>query len=140
LLFISNCIEFQQHGNVLFSKLIHLILYLGLYWGSSVKFDFTIHENGVWLPVQNVSVNFNLKEPRNVLITYHIIVQGLPTSSLRSPLPRENVKDSLQMRCIVDGIPYRYSSSYTSSYLVEKSRRLLYQVYLSWIWVPDFMT
>jgi hypothetical protein len=46
------------------------------------------------------------------------MIEGLNTIDL-NPLPRENKKDTLQIRCLIDNTPYRSSSSYISTYATD---------------------
>lgn len=64
-------------------------------------------------------MHVHLKHENSVLVSYNILIEGLKTL-LFNPLPRENVKDTIQIRCLIDEIPYRSSSAYISSYITEE--------------------
>jgi len=94
----------------------------GLFWGSNAGSSATISQENVWQNIDGASMDVNLMggESKDVLITYHVIVEGVKRNLLNSPLPSENNKDVLQIRALVDGVPFRMSSSYASTYLVEQ--------------------
>ena len=56
----------------------------------------------------------NLAKNASVLINYH---RPVPLSL--NPMPRDEFKDTLQVKCSVDGSTFRSSSSYVISYLTE---------------------
>ena len=66
-----------------------------------------------------MTISMNKEFTSSVLMNYHLTVEGLKTIN-ENPLPREGSKDTLQIRCIIDGIPYRSSSVYVSSYVTEE--------------------
>jgi hypothetical protein len=53
-----------------------------------------------------------------MVLSYYLIVEGIRDIN-GLPLPREGTSEFLQVRCKVDGVPYRMSSSMTSNYDVE---------------------
>jgi hypothetical protein len=57
-----------------------------------------------------MTVDIPLEKNVTALIIYHLNVQPTGTG-LDNPLPRESVKDTIQSRVVIDGIPYRSSSS-----------------------------
>jgi hypothetical protein len=59
-----------------------------------------------------------LDRNRTSIISYQFSVEALKALG-GSPLPREDSKDSLQIRCLVNGTSNRFTSSFTSVYLVE---------------------
>eukprot|EP01032_Pedospumella_encystans_P014576 gene14576-16731_t len=64
-------------------------------------------------------LNLVLDNERETLISYEIAVEGLRRLE-SATLPRESNTDSLQIRCLIDGVPLRYSSSVSTTYLVEQ--------------------
>lgn len=75
--------------------------------------------NGAWENIPGYGMNITL--PRNnsqVVLSYEIMVEGLRGQEIR-PIPIEGGADTLQVRCLVDGMPYRYSSSMASTYDVD---------------------
>ena len=67
-----------------------------------------------------VSKNRNELTPMVFQSNYKVMVEGLKVHTPRSPLPSESKKDILQIRAVVDGVPFLHSSSYVSTYLVEQ--------------------
>ncbi len=93
----------------------------GLFWGSNAGSSASITTENVWQNIDGASIDVDLLgDDKDVLITYHVVVEGVKRNLASSPLPSENSKDVLQVRALVDGIPYRMSSSYASTYLVEQ--------------------
>ena len=73
-----------------------------------------------WEDIANSTVSFDLFSTKEVLVRYKVMVEGLKVHTPRSPLPSESKKDILQIRAVVDGVPFLHSSSYVSTYLVEQ--------------------
>jgi hypothetical protein len=85
--------------------------------GSSGNFP-TISSPNMWQNIENASMTLRLDYDNAVLIRYSVMIEGLKTIDL-NPLPRENRKDTLQIRCLIDNTPYRSSSSYLSTYATD---------------------
>ena len=66
-----------------------------------------------------MTISMSSEFTSTVLMNYYLTVEGLKTIN-ENPLPREGSKDTLQIRCVIDGIPYRSSSAYLSSYVTEE--------------------
>ncbi|KAJ1432957.1 hypothetical protein B484DRAFT_327005, partial [Ochromonadaceae sp. CCMP2298] len=98
----------------------HLLLSpLGLFWGGVPSLNASIAETGSWQAIHGATLLVQLASERATLITYELGVEGLRRID-GSPLPREGHTDALQVRCLIDGVPLRYSSSFASTYLVEQ--------------------
>lgn len=92
---------------------------LSFWGGPSINFA-TITSSNQWQNIENASMTLSLDYNNAVLIQYSIMIEGLRTIDL-NPLPRENRKDILQIRCLIDSTPYRSSSSYLSTYATGDS-------------------
>lgn len=90
----------------------------GMFWGGSLLFDSAIVENGVWQGISGSALNISLSEKRTVVLSYDMTVQALRGRN-GNPLPREGQWDALQVRCLVDGVPFRHGSAYALNYGVE---------------------
>ncbi|RYH31690.1 hypothetical protein EON65_02100 [archaeon] len=90
-----------------------------MYWGANLAVNNSISHNGMWINVDGSDFNFTLVEKRTVVISYEAVVQSLRNNLLGNPLPREGSMDTLQMRCLINGVPYRYTSGFASTYGVE---------------------
>lgn len=64
-------------------------------------------------------MSIDLEYRGSVYIDYNVAIEGLKSLSL-NPFPLKNIRDTLQIRCTVDNIPYRSSSSYISTYATEE--------------------
>ena len=91
----------------------------GQYWSGSSNNTASISTTGKWQDVESANMSVQLDYQNSLLISYNIIIEGLKTLSL-NPFPRENLKDTLQIRCLVDNVPYRSSSSYITTYITEE--------------------
>ena len=91
----------------------------GQFWSGSSNNTASISSAGQWQNIESASMSLYLDYQNSVLISYNLNIEGLKIIST-NPLPRENVKDTLQIRCLVDNIPYRSSSSYISTYGTEQ--------------------
>lgn len=91
----------------------------GLIWSSSINPTAEISIENIWQNIPNTFVYCQLDESKDVLINYKINVEALQNSNNQTPLPSDKRKDTLQVRALINGLPYRSSSSYTSTYLVE---------------------
>ena len=93
----------------------------GLFWGGGTRSNASISEENVWRPIDGTNVTFPLGKSSQVLVTYHILLEGVRGYGLGVlPTPRESNKDTLQVRALIDGVPFRVSSTYASAYLVEQ--------------------
>jgi hypothetical protein len=105
----------------------HLILFLfyfflGLYWSAAPNKPFSISQNDRWeLIDENSPIIFNLNETTTIIIKYHVSVEAYRNVNLALPLPKDS-KDILQIRCLVNGVASRSSSSFTSTFLVEQRK------------------
>ena len=81
---------------------------------------FIVVQTGIWLPISNTSLNTSFISSVQALVNYRLGVVGPKEYLSGFPVPSDNNKDTIQVRCSVNGIPYRYSSSYGAAYLVEE--------------------
>ena len=65
-----------------------------------------------------MKLSFQLEKSTNVMISYETILEGIRVGPA-NPLPKEGNSDIVQIRCIINGVPFRPSSAFTSSYGVE---------------------
>ena len=91
----------------------------GQFWSGSSNKSASITANGQWQNVEGANMFVNLLYRGSVYIDYNVAIEGLKSLSLNS-FPLINKRNTLQMRCTVDNIPYRSSSSYISSYATEE--------------------
>lgn len=87
----------------------------GLYWGASLTNIVQISESSIWQQVQNMTVTIPENRSVSALIIYHLNVQP-DGEGLDNPLPTKSLKDIIQSRILIDGIPYRSSSSSNGIY------------------------
>jgi hypothetical protein len=59
-----------------------------------------------------------MDESKFVLVTYRVSIIAFHDTDSGSPLPLDTNKEYLQLRCVVNGIPQKVSSSLASSYFV----------------------
>ncbi|CAM9092051.1 unnamed protein product, partial [Ectocarpus fasciculatus] len=91
-----------------------------MFWSSPARGSASITVNGIWKSVYEDPLVFTIdNNDTSVMVKYHLSVEALGRFDSSFPMPHE-AKDSLQVRCIVDGLPYRVSSSQASTFLVEQ--------------------
>eukprot|EP01038_Epipyxis_sp_PR26KG_P007209 gene7209-9837_t len=78
----------------------------------------SIHSNGIWENIENATITIQLLQESQIIISYHVITQSLRGIN-SAVLPHEGNFDSLQIRCKVDGVPLRESSTFAIGYNVE---------------------
>jgi hypothetical protein len=90
----------------------------GLIWGTIPSKSASIRNSGTWQTLKNATILFNITSSHNEgsVISYDIGVKGLWGNFEKRQLPREGRYDTLQLRCLVDNVPLRTSSSYTLTY------------------------
>jgi hypothetical protein len=92
----------------------------GLFWSNVPdKFSF-ISNSGVWEQIPGALLSIPLNRNTTIVFSYSMIVEGLRLSNLGNPLPREGNADTLQVRALINNVPYRLSSSYVSTYDTEE--------------------
>ena len=92
---------------------------LGLFWGGATFVNASVSDNGRWRFIEGSTIFVPLSSSKTTLITYDIRVVGLRQVNVAPLMLQEGTMDTLQIRCILDGSPLRYSSSYISTYSVE---------------------
>ncbi|CAM9173657.1 unnamed protein product [Ascophyllum nodosum] len=88
-------------------------------WSSRPLSDCRLEESGVWIDVPDTYVEMMMTNDFTSLISYSLVVVASKPQMHGSLLvgeqpPGGGVKDFLQVRLVVDGLPMRHSATYTS--------------------------
>ncbi len=67
-----------------------------------------------------MNLHIPLEQNSTLVFGYVATLEGLRKSFVASPLPREGSADTIQIRCLINNIPFRVSSSYGSTYSTEE--------------------
>ena len=104
--------------NDLFAHVCYLYLWLGMNWGITPTYRSNITTNGIWQAMFDDAnnIHFDLSVARFAVIKYNVFIEAKQnTTQLTDPLlSLMTIGDSLQIRCVVDDVPFRESSSYAS--------------------------
>ena len=93
-----------------------------LMWSARPLSEATIQESNSWMPVRDTNLTMRLENEAEVVISYAIAVlasrgragAGLDYFSNQGTSLAGGQRDFLQLRLVVNGVPYRQSSSHCS--------------------------
>ena len=96
------------------------VLIIGMFWSSPIGIGDSIVTTASWSPINDGNVTIILPEESRVLVNYKIGIVALNEEFSGTPLPRENLKEYMQVRCVVNDVPLRISGTVASTYFVQK--------------------
>ena len=88
------------------------------FWSAYPHPDLQISNNGVWETMEGTAFNVTINIEKYIVISYDAVLEGLRHINA-NPLPREGNSDTIQVRCLINGVPYRPSSTFSSTFGVE---------------------
>ena len=92
---------------------------IGLFWSSVPHTNASLSSPGTWQDIDGSFIHITLDNKKSALISYEMQLEGLRELT-GTVLPKENNFDTVQVRCMIDGVAYRSSSSFAFSYLVNE--------------------
>ena len=91
-----------------------------MFWSSPVGVEDSIAVNNAWMRIDQGNITVSLLSEMSVLVSYSVGVVATNDATVVSPLPQKNLKETLQVRCVVNDVPYRTSSSLASTHFVNR--------------------